>query len=340
MIRAILALLALLAGAPAYAQGVIPLALQQQFSVNGQPLSGALLYTYVAGTVSAPLNTYQDFGLTLQNPWPLQADATGRIPMFYLPNGQVHVRLTDQYGVVILDYPTMQVVGPSSGGGGGGGGSIDPTTIASTGDIKYRATGETITGWVKANGLTIGNATSGATGRANADTQNLFVYLWTNCTNAHCPVPGGRGASALADFSANKQITVFDFRGRIPFGLDDMGNTAAGRLTSLNMSGSGDTPTTPAGFAGYNSWAILQAQIPNYALSATTTVTDTRSWAAGGSGVGGSTFAGLSGAVGVNVPVNVISGTITASTSVNSGGSGSQMNFVSQSLLGSFYIKL
>jgi hypothetical protein len=36
-------------------------------------------------------------------------------------------------------------------------------------------TSEVVTGWVKLNATTIGSATSGATQRANSDTQNLFV---------------------------------------------------------------------------------------------------------------------------------------------------------------------
>ena len=142
------------------------LPLSQQFDINGQPLAGALLYFFAVGTVSTPENSYQDFGLSILNPWPLTADQYGRIPMFYLADGQVHVRLTDATGVVILDYPTMQVIGPSttssSGPGPGPGPSIDPTTIAATGDVRFRATGETLSGWVKANGQTIGAASSPA----------------------------------------------------------------------------------------------------------------------------------------------------------------------------------
>src|SRR6185437_5878883 len=97
---------------------------------------------------------------------PAVCDQSGRVPMFWLPSGLVHVRLTDSSGVVQVDT-TMQVLGPSSGGGGGGS-TIDPTTIAATGDIKYRATNESLTGWVILNGQPIGSATSGASQRANS----------------------------------------------------------------------------------------------------------------------------------------------------------------------------
>ena len=261
MIRSLAALLLGLFSQCALAAGTIPVALTQQFNINGQPLSGALLYIYQVGTVATPQNSFVDFGLASANPWPLVADATGRIPMFYLADGQVHVRLTDASGVVIFDYPTMQVVGPSSGGGGGGGG-VDPTTIATTGDIKFRATGETLVGWVRLNGQTVGSAVSGATGRANADTQPLFLYLWTNCTNAHCPVAGGRGATAAADFAANKTIQVPDWRSRSPVGLDDMGNGAAGILQASNVtSGGGDGPTTPGATGGEANHALSIAEL-------------------------------------------------------------------------------
>lgn len=247
------------------AQGTLPIAMQQQFSFTncatftnacGTPLQGGLLYFYQAGTVATVQNSFQDTGLTLPNPWPLVLDANGRIPNFYLANGSVHVRLTDSSGIVQFDIPSALVIGPS-GGGGGGGGSVDPTTVLSTGDIKFRMTQEFVTGWVKLNAQTIGSASSGATQRANADTQNLYVYLWNNCSSptsnssAHCPVSGGLGTNALADFNANKQLQLPDWRGRGPMGVDDMGNAAAGRLVALNVtSGGSDGVTTPGASGG------------------------------------------------------------------------------------------
>ena len=63
-------------------------------------------------------------------------------------------------------------------------------------------------GWVIMNDGTIGNAASGATTRANADTAALFTRLWTNISNTWAPVSSGRGASAAADFAANKTLTL------------------------------------------------------------------------------------------------------------------------------------
>lgn len=90
---------------------------------------------------------------------------------------------------------------------------LDAPTI-STGDVKLTIKNIPDSGWVMMNDQTIGNATSGATGRANADTRALFRLLWGNCINADAPVDGGRGASADADFDAGKTIQLLKAVGR------------------------------------------------------------------------------------------------------------------------------
>jgi hypothetical protein len=102
-------------------------------------------------------------------------------------------------------------------------------------------------GWVLGSGRTIGSSTSGATERANADTQPLFEHLWSQFADTQLPVSGGRGASAAADFAANKTIQLPDVRSRTVFGLDDMGGTAANRITA---GVSGITGTTLGAWGG------------------------------------------------------------------------------------------
>ena len=326
------------------AAGSIPVALAQQVDANGRPLVGALLYLYVVGTVAQPQLAYQDTGLTLPLPWPVVADANGRLPMFYLADGSVHARLTDSGGSVQFDYPSMLVIGPS--GGGGGGSSVDPSTIFSTGDVKFRPTGETLSGWVKMNGLTIGSALSGASGRANADTQALFIYLWTNCTDAHCPVISGRGASGLADFNANKQLTLPDWRARIAVGLDDMGASAAGRFTGVPFA-PGDGGTTPGGTGGENTHTLLTAEMPAHAHAAfirdpghfhTQGTAPGIQWSTPGAGTltQGSTSTNTTG-VHVNSVNGGSSGTDDATASVGGGGAANTMQ---QFQLGTWYMRL
>lgn len=79
-------------------------------------------------------------------------------------------------------------------------------------------------GWLLEDGKTIGSADSGATARANADTEELFTLLWTSTDNSTFPIQDAsgvattRGASAAADFAANKRLPLPDSRGRVDVG--------------------------------------------------------------------------------------------------------------------------
>lgn len=121
------------------------------------------------------------------------------------------------------------------------------------------------TGWVRANARTIGNASSAATERANADTENLFTFLWTNYANSVCAVSGGRGASAAADYAANKTIGLPDLRGRGLFGLDDMGNSAASRLGAIVTSS-----TTNGASGGTETHTLTSSEMPSHTHTGTT----------------------------------------------------------------------
>jgi hypothetical protein len=103
-------------------------------------------------------------------------------------------------------------------------------------------------------------------------------------------VAPSRGASSAADWAANKTITSPDFRGCALAGLDDMGNTAAGRLTAAYF---GTAATVLGAVGGGESIAPTVAQMPphyhsasiydpmhNHSVNNTTVI-------AGGSGGGG-----------------------------------------------------
>lgn len=88
------------------------------------------------------------------------------------------------------------------------------TASFTTGDGKITLKTTPDSGWVMLNDGTIGSATSGASNRANADCQTLFLLLWNNIADADCPVVSGRGATAAADWAANKKITLLKSLGR------------------------------------------------------------------------------------------------------------------------------
>lgn len=249
--------------AVANAAGTVPgFSLTPQFDLSGKVAPGCKLYIIQAGTTSTPQNAYQDSALTLLQPNPMLCDAGGRIGQFFVADGLIKLRLTDKNGVQLFVGDNLVVVGASSGGGGGG--TVDPTTILATGDIKVAYGTGILSGFVRANGRTVGSATSGATERANADCQALFQYLWG--ADANLVVSGGRGASAAADWAANKTITLPDWRGRALAGLDDMGNSAAGRLTATYF---GTSATALGAAGGAQSHTLTAAEIPTITSSGT-----------------------------------------------------------------------
>ena len=130
-------------------------------------------------------------------------------------------------------------------------------------------------GWVRCNGRTIGSATSGASERANADCEALFLHLWQHVATGVLSVASGAGASAAADWAANKTLTLFDTRDRAVAGTGDMGNSAAGRLGTVHT-----TSTTIGSAAGTETHTLTEAQLPAHThdkgtLTVTTTGTST-----------------------------------------------------------------
>jgi microcystin-dependent protein len=325
----------------AFAAGTIPFSLSQQFDQYGKPLAGCKFYTIQAGTTSTPQNAYQDSGLTIPLPNPQTCDAAGRLPQMFFADGQIKVRLTDKNGVTQIVADGIQVVGASSGSGGGG--SVDATTILATGDVKAKYGTGTLSGFVRMNGRTIGSSTSGATERANADTQELFEYLWG--ADANLTVSGGRGASAAADWTANKTIKLPDARGMTLAGLDDMGNSDATRLAfafgSLNKTLGASTnadhetlttamlPVTSLTFTGTNDAVSVTSDNGTLIAGGTHTA---------GLQSGGSTVTVLdSGSIATRPTAT---GSFTPRGSISSFGSGQPHSTTQPTLLLTFYLKL
>jgi len=312
--------------------GTIPgFSLTPQFDQFGKPAVGCRLFCVQAGTTNAPQNSYQDSGLTILNPYPLVADSTARLPQFFVADGTIKLRLTDKNGVTLFVGDNLLVVGASSGGGGGS--PVDPTTVMQTGQIALRYGTGVQSGFVRANGRSIGSSISSATERANADTQALYSFLWS--ADPNLAVSGGRGASAAADWAANKNLALPDYRGRAIAGLDDMGNSAAGRLTASYFGTSG---TVLGAAGGAESKALTQANLPSATLI--TTITDpghthsyNRPLSFGASGAG----AGINGSEYSTTTGSSTTG-ITASTAL--GGSNTPHAIVQPTLLASIYIKM
>jgi hypothetical protein len=224
--------------------------------------AGAKVYFFQGGTTT-PLTVFQDAGESAAHTHPVVADANGRWPDIFIPYTIAYdVRVTSSFDSQLTF--TARVPNPNP---------VDTTVIVpaenqvQTGMIHAEFVNTTKPGYVRLNGLTIGNGASGASERANSDTLALFTYLWNNISSA--PVaPGGRGSSASSDFNANKNITLPDLRGTILQGLDDMGNAGAGAFSGLSFNFGG--PTSVASSIGANSIVLSSGQMPTHFHTGTT----------------------------------------------------------------------
>jgi len=132
-------------------------------------------------------------------------------------------------------------------------------------------------GWLLMVEGTIGDASSAATIRANADCQNLFLFLWNNLSDSYAPVTGGRGATAAADWAAHKKIAFPTIPGRVPLvagsgtGLTartkgDKGGAETHQLTAAEMPSHTHNSQGPSG-AVANTGSAVQAGITWLATS-------------------------------------------------------------------------
>lgn len=136
----------------------------------------------------------------------------------------VHKNLTgaDLHEPKGADTALVNTVYVSNGAGSGSwvaASSIITNTAFTTGDLKLTHKASADTGWILwgnvSGNRTIGDGSSGATIRANADTSDLFSLYWQHYSNTLCPVSGGRGATPAADFAAHKTISIPAGAGRV-----------------------------------------------------------------------------------------------------------------------------
>jgi hypothetical protein len=273
-----------------------------EFDNNGDRAPGALAYFFTAGT-STPLTVYQDADEGAAHEHPVEADGNGRWPAVFIPFGSYKVVLTTSGGTTLFtidDVPNPAPVDLET--------TVDENAIFQTGDYLFVGKNGSRTGFVRCNGTGIGSATSGATQRANADCEDLFLYLWNNYANGQCAVSTGRGASAAADWAANKTISLPDHRGATIFGFDDMGSTDSNQSDSAPVeTGSG---IIAGSILGANTHALTEAQLAQHDHAITAQATGAGSAHTHGTG----TFATVgNGAHTHTGTVTVTSGSITAS---------------------------
>lgn len=225
----------------------------QIHDLNGRPLIGARAL-FTKGGTTTPITVYQDSGLTTPLTNPVFSDGFGFFPAVFLNETDefFNVSVSTAQGVALYSDISIPIIGPTAGSGASPV-VVDPNALLQTGDCVVRYGMEFRAGLVRLNGRSIGSATSGASERADSDTQNLYYYLWN--IDPNIVISGGRGLSAAADFSANKPLVLPDYRGRALVGLDNMGNTGAGVIAAA---------TTLGWIGGETNHTLTISEIPNH----------------------------------------------------------------------------
>jgi microcystin-dependent protein len=245
-----------------------PLSRTRELDTDGNAVVGAKAYFYNAGTTT-PQTVYSDASLSnaYSSDSPVETDGYGRWPRVYLSPtpGTYRLRVVDEDEVVLfdddeIDVPLAATFTPPDAG------ETAVELLARTGDISFKFRTGTLSGWVRANGRTLGSATSGATERANADCEDLFEHLWDQ--DSTLSVSGGRGANAAADWAANKTIALPDMRHRVLAGLGNMGNSNINLIADSLIDG-GETDITLGATLGADRVTLSIDEMPTHNHTAT-----------------------------------------------------------------------
>jgi hypothetical protein len=228
-----------------------------EFDNSGEPAAGAKGYFFQGGTTT-PLTVYSDANEATPHEHPLEADGNGRWPVVYVPFSDTGFdeKVTSAGGTQFTYYESIPNANPVEASED----SVGDDEIIQTGQVIWEPVGGAKTGFVRCNGRTMGNAASGATERANADTEDLFTYLWNGLADGQAAVSGGRGASAAADYAANKTIALLDLRFATIKGVADMGNSTTTVNGAVTING-GATANTAGASVGAQVCTLTTAQL-------------------------------------------------------------------------------
>ena len=236
----------------------LPFSGQQQFDAYNRVVPLAKMYIFEGGT-STPVIGYTTSALSVARDWPVIANGAGRFPATFIDDTPETVRIviTTAGGTTLYEDTECPVIGPSRWAPAVTP-DIDPLRLLPTGAELALGVATSLPGFVRANGRTIGNAASGATERANDDTEALFNLYWADSSYT---VTGGRGANAAADWAANKTLVLPSMRGRVHVGVDTMGNSAANVVPSA---------TAPNLTGGSKDHTLSEAEMPAHDHGAST----------------------------------------------------------------------
>lgn len=362
-----------LVSGPAFAQtaSILPQPKTQYLDDNGNPLSSGKVYNYIVNTFTFK-NTWQDSTESTLNTNPVTLDAGGRGLIY--GQGTYRQIIKKANGDTVVDGVTS-----STGSGGGSAstgdgdlvGTVKPwagisapnqyafaygqeisrttysvllTAITLTANVICTSANNTLTGISDTGTINIGSPVegvcipSGTTVVSKTSSTVLMsnpATITVNTTAQFFPFGAGNGSTTF---------NVPDLRGYVVAGRDNMGGTAAARLTTTYFGA--NSPDAQGATGGAQSNTIAQANLPVVTLSTaiasgqgshTHTATTTAVIAGGTSGGAGGSgfFTGVAGAV------TVAAATLPAMTGTTPlGGSGTAISRIQPTMTLSYIIKI
>jgi microcystin-dependent protein len=280
---------------PVWAQsaGLMPMAQQQFFDNNGNPLSSGTVDTYIVGTTTRK-TTWQDAGETIPNTNPIVLNAAGRAIIY--GDGTYRQVVKDRNGNIIWDAVTS-----AAGTGGGatqfGDGTAVGTVLQWSGivapshyvfaygqefsRVTYAALYTAITLTSTVNCTSASNILTGL-----SDTQQIPIGapVEATCVAGGTTVTAKTGSTVTVSNNANVTTSVSaiffpwgngngtstfngpDLRGRALVGRDNLGGTAASRLT---LTYYGANPDGIGAAGGSQSQTLVLANLPAYTPAGT-----------------------------------------------------------------------
>jgi len=271
---------------------ILPPAETQFFDANGNPLSSGTVDFYIPSTTTRK-TTWQDALETIPNTNPVVLDAAGKA--LILGSGSYRQVVKDMNGNLIWDQVTTAPL--SSGaitlvGDGQAVGSIKPwagivapsqylfaygqtvsrmtyaallATITQTNNVICTSSSPILTGLSDTTQINVGAAVESpclpggtivSSKTVSTVTVNNNSTVTLNSTAIFYPFGNGDGTTTF---------TLPDLRGYVIAGRDNMGGTAASRLTTTYFGS--NTPDATGAIGGSQSFTLLQANLPNLTLT-------------------------------------------------------------------------
>lgn len=161
-------------------------------------------------------------------------------------------------------------------------------------------------------------------------------------SRADYPICFARLGTIYGSGDGSTTFNLPDKRGRVSAGYDEMGGSAANRLTTATMTTGG-----PGGTGGAQTNTIAQVNLPNVnlssaSLSANTSLSNNSAVHRGSTATGSyqSQFGGTSVFTATDIAVNNIGATTTISGGVPLGGSGAAMSNVQPTIICNYIIRI